>query len=303
MAFLLDRFIPLKGYQITASIGYDDAHRDEKTLSEPVDPTTPAVRTSQLTRFYGTLAAVDHLDLTILPDQIFGLLGPNGAGKSTTIKMLTTLLEPSSGSAFVAGFDVAADPVNVRRRIGYVPQLLSADGALTARENMTLSARLYAMPRRQWKTRIPEALGFMGLEAHADQLVRTFSGGMIRRLEIAQALLHRPAVLFLDEPTIGLDPMARRAVWERLKDLRREGGVTVLMSTHDMEEADELCDNLALLHEGRMAVTGKPAELKAAVGPEATLEDVFAHFCGGTLREGEDFRNVQQTRKTVHRRG
>ena len=169
---------------------------------------------------------------------------------------------------------------------------------------MTLSARLYGMPRQERKIRIPEALGFMGLESHGDQLVRTFSGGMIRRLEIAQALLHRPAVLFLDEPTIGLDPMARRAVWERLKDLRREGGVTVLMSTRlDMEEADELCDNLALLHEGRMAVSGKPAELKATVGPEASLEDVFVHYCGKSLRDVEDFRNVQQTRKSVQRRG
>jgi ABC-2 type transport system ATP-binding protein len=262
-----------------------------------------AIKTLELTRYYGSLAAVDHLALTIQPGQIFGLLGPNGAGKSTTIKMLTTLLQPSSGSAIVAGFDVVTDPMNVRRRIGYVPQLLSADGALTANENMTLSARLYGMPRRARKIRVPEALRFMGLEAHADQLVRTFSGGMIRRLEIAQALLHRPAVLFLDEPTIGLDPMARRAVWERLKNLRREGGVTVLMSTHDMEEADELCDELALLHEGRMAVSGKPADLKTAVGPQASLEDVFAHFCGGTLREGNDFRNVQQTRKSVQRRG
>lgn len=272
-------------------------------MAESSEPKIPAVKTLQLSRYYGTLAAVDHLDLTILPDQIFGLLGPNGAGKSTTIKMLTTLLQPTSGSALVAGFDITADPVNVRRRIGYVPQLLSADGALTARENMTLSARLYAMPRAERKIRIPEALRFMGLESHADQLVRTFSGGMIRRLEIAQALLHHPAVLFLDEPTIGLDPMARRAVWERLKDLRREGGVTVLMSTHDMEEADELCDNLALLHEGRMAVTGKPAELKAAVGKDASLEDVFVHFCGKTLREAEDFRNVKETRKVVQRRG
>ena len=272
-------------------------------MSESLVPTIPAVKTVQLTRFFGALAAVDHLDLTIPSGQIFGLLGPNGAGKSTTIKMLTTLLQPSSGSAFVAGFDVAADPVGVRRRIGYVPQLLSADGALTARENMTLSARLYGMPRRERQGRIPEALRFMGLEAQADQLVRTFSGGMIRRLEIAQALLHRPAVLFLDEPTIGLDPMARRAVWERLKELRRDGGVTVLITTHDMEEADELCDGVALLHQGRMAVSGKPAELKAAVGKDASLDDVFAHFCGGTLREGGDFRNVRQTRKTVHRLG
>jgi ABC-2 type transport system ATP-binding protein len=257
----------------------------------------------QLTRYFGSLAAVDHLNLEIPQGQIFGLLGPNGAGKTTTIKMLTTLLAPTSGSAYVAGFNISSEPVEVRRRIGYVPQLISADGALTAFENMTLSARLYGMPRYERAGRIQEALQFMDLQDHSDQLVQTYSGGMIRRLEIAQALLHRPTVLFLDEPTIGLDPMARRAVWDRLKDLRKEGGLTVLLTTHDMDEADELCDSLALLHLGKMATCGAPAHLKTQVGPEATLEDVFAHFCGGTLREGGEYRSVRQTRKTVRRLG
>ncbi len=261
----------------------------------------PAIQTVQLTRYFGTLCAVDHLDLQIPSRQIFGLLGPNGAGKSTAIKMLTTLLEPSSGSAFVAGFNVAAEPVEVRRRIGYVPQLLSADGALTASENMVLSARLYGMPRRERAEKIPASLRFMGLEANANQLVKTFSGGMIRRLEIAQALLHRPAILFLDEPTIGLDPMARHAVWERLLNLRRDLGLTVLITTHDMEEADELCDELGLMHHGKLVATGKPADLKSAVGPDADLNDVFAKFCGSTLQEGGNYRDVRSTRKVARR--
>jgi ABC-2 type transport system ATP-binding protein len=264
---------------------------------------SPIVRTARLAKRFGTVGAVDSLDLEIPPGQIFGLLGPNGAGKSTTIKMLTTLLDPTSGSAFVAGFDVARDPIEVRRRIGYVPQMLSADGALTGRENLNLSARLYGMRAAQRKEQVGKALQFMELEAHADKLVREYSGGMIRRLEIAQALLHRPLMLFLDEPTIGLDPMARAAVWERLKGLRQELGLTVLITTHDMEEADALCDRLGLMHHGKMAVSGTPAELKAQVGPRAELEEVFARFCGGTIHEGGDYRDVGRTRRTARRLG
>jgi ABC-2 type transport system ATP-binding protein len=213
--------------------------------------------------------------------------------------MLSTLLEPSSGSALVAGFDIITHPMEVRRRIGYVPQLLSADGALTASENMMLAGRLYGMSKSRLKDRIGEALRSVHLEGHAHQLVRTFSGGMIRRLEIVQALLHNPTVLFLDEPTIGLDPMARHAVWDLLKKLRADIGLTVLITTHAMEEADELCDRLALLHRGRM-VSGKPSELKAAVGPNANLNDVFVQFCGGALDEGGAYGNVRETRKSVH---
>jgi ABC-2 type transport system ATP-binding protein len=269
-----------------------------------VDLSRYAVRTSQLTRYYGSLAAVDHLGLEIPSGEIFGLLGPNGAGKTTTIKMLTTLLPPSSGSAFVAGFDVSVDPVQVRRHIGYVPQLLSADGALTAEENMTLSARLYSMPRSERAGRIREALRFMDLEEFAGKVVQTYSGGMIRRLEIAQALLHRPDVIFLDEPTIGLDPMARHAVWDRLIGLRKELGLTVLLTTHDMEEADVLCDGLALMHHGKIVVTGTPAAIKAAVGPEADLDDAFVKFCGETIEEEEgEYRHVRARRKSIRQRG
>ena len=266
-----------------------------------LDP-APIIRMSALTRQFRDVLAVDHLDLQVPTGEIFGLLGPNGAGKTTTIKMLTTLLPPTSGTASVAGYDIVRQPAEVRRRIGYVPQLLSADGGLTGVENLTLSARLYRIPRRERKTRIDTALHFMGLESAAGQLVRTYSGGMIRRLELAQAMLHRPAVLFLDEPTIGLDPIARRVVWDRLREMRR-GAITILITTHDMEEADALCDTLAIMHRGRIAAQGTPAQLKATVGPTATLDDVFAHYGGGELDAGGNYRDIRNTRRTAQRLG
>lgn len=261
------------------------------------------VVTTQLTRRFKTLTAVDRLELAIPHGAIFGLLGPNGAGKSTTIKMLTTLLPPSEGSASVGGCDIVRSPAEVRRRIGYVPQLVSADGALTGEENLVLSAKLYGIPRAERNGRIAEALDFMGLGEAARSVVATYSGGMIRRLELAQALLHRPLVLFLDEPTIGLDPIARRAVWERLLESRRRYGTTILLTTHDMEEAETLCDTLAIMHRGRVAAQGAPAALKAQVGPEATLDDVFIHFAGEQFEEGGNFRDVGHTRRTASRLG
>lgn len=266
-------------------------------------PDPPAIVTRRLCRRFGDLVALDDLSLTVIKGQIFGLLGPNGAGKSTTIKILTTLLRASSGGAEVAGFDVTTSPVEVRRRIGYVPQLLSADGALTARENLTLSARLHGIFGQLRVDRVDEALAFAGLLNSADHLVRTYSGGMIRRLEIAQATLHHPEVLFLDEPTIGLDPVARKTVWERLEQLRADHQVTVLMTTHDMEEADVLCDRLAILHEGRMAAVGRPSELKAALGPNADLNDVFAHFSGALIEHGGSYRNIRESRGAIQRLG
>jgi len=257
-----------------------------------------AIAVLGLTRQFGKLVAVDHIDCRVPYGEIFGLLGANGAGKSTTIKMLTTLLPPTSGTARVAGFDVSASPAEVRRRIGYVPQLLSADGALTGHENLLLSARLYAVARSERAGRIADALQFMGLQEAADRLVRTYSGGMVRRLELAQAMLHRPKVLFLDEPTIGLDPVARHAVWERLGHLNRDYQMTILLTTHDMEEAEHLCSDIAILHAGRMAVRGRPDALKAAVSPSATMDDVFAHFSlaseGGRLRDTAEARRVAQ---------
>jgi ABC-2 type transport system ATP-binding protein len=262
-----------------------------------------AIETIELTRRFGSYVAVDRLSLSVGRGIVFGLLGANGAGKSTTIKMLTTLLPPTSGKATVAGFDVVATSRAVRSRIGYVPQMLSADGGLTGRENLRLSAALYGMDTAVARSRIAEALAFMGLDAVGDKLVKTYSGGMIRRLELAQAMLHQPAVLFLDEPTIGLDPTARRSVWDRLLELRDRTGMTILLTTHDMEEADALCGELAILHQGVIAVSGKPSELKAALGAKATLDDVFAHHSGGTIQEGGRYIDVRQARNTARRLG
>jgi ABC-2 type transport system ATP-binding protein len=260
-----------------------------------------AIDTTGLTRTFGTLTAVDHIELRIPYGEIFGLLGANGAGKSTFIKMLTTLLHPTSGTAAVGDFDIVKSPASVRRRIGYVSQLVSADGALTGYENLRLSAKLYDLPKAEREARIAKALEFMGLVDSAHKVVRTYSGGMIRRLELAQAMLHRPAILFLDEPTIGLDPVARRTVWDRLTDLRRDLGMTVLITTHDMEEAEVLCDNLAILHRGRISVIGNPAELRAGLGEHATMDDVFVHYAGGSIQESGTFREVAQNRRTAHR--
>ncbi len=272
-------------------------------MTSPDRSDVAAIATAALTRRFDALVAVDHLDLRIEPGVIFGLLGPNGAGKSTTVKMLTTLLPPSSGSALVAGHDIVHEAAEVRRHIGYVPQLVSADGALTGFENLRLSAQLYDVPSKERAARIADALGFMGLTDAAHTLVRTYSGGMVRRLEVAQALLHRPAVLFLDEPTIGLDPMARHAVWERLLESRKRFAMTVLITTHDMEEAEQLCDRLAIMHAGRVAASGTAAELKRAVGPAATLDDVFAHYAGGAIADGGNFRDAVSTRRTASRLG
>jgi ABC-2 type transport system ATP-binding protein len=260
-----------------------------------------AIELEGLTRRFGSLTAVDHVTLSVPAGSIFGLVGPNGAGKTTTLKILTTLLPPSEGTARVAGFDVARRPQEVRRRIGYVPQLLSADGGLTGFENLMVFARLYEVPRPERRERIREALAMMGLEEAADTPVKRYSGGMIRRLEIAQAFLHRPAVLFLDEPTVGLDPVARRAVWEDIGRLRERFGATFLLTTHYLEEADELCDAVAILHVGRLVAVGSPAELKARTGEGATLEDAFVHFTGNVIETGGSYRDAARTRRTVRR--
>lgn len=262
-----------------------------------------AVETHGLTRTFGSLIAVDDLSLSIPAGTIFGLLGPNGAGKTTTIRMLTTMLEPTAGTARVGGLDVVRQPKKVRRAIGYVSQMLSADGGLTGYENLLLFARIYGIPQRERKTRIAEALEFMGLSSARDLLVRNYSGGMIRRLEIAQSMMHRPVVLFLDEPTIGLDPVARHAVWEHLRQLERMHGTTILLTTHDMEEADQLCESIAIMHRGRAVAMGTPQSLKEQVGPEAGLDDVFVHYVGGSVEDVGGYQQSSRTRRTVRRLG
>jgi ABC-2 type transport system ATP-binding protein len=264
----------------------------------------PILETQSLTRRFGELTAVDRLSFSIQTGEIFGLLGPNGAGKTTTIKMLTTLLPPTSGDATVAGYDIAHHAADVRRVIGYVPQLLSADGTLTGYENLLIFAKLYDIPRGERKTRVRAALDFMGLADAADKLVREYSGGMIRRLEIAQSMLHRPRLLFLDEPTVGLDPGARRTVWDHIQQLRRDYGTTILLTTHMMEEAEGLCTRVAIMHLGHVVATGTPAELKAAIGGNgASLDDVFIHFTGNEIDSGGNFRDTSRTRRTARRLG
>ncbi len=264
----------------------------------------PILETQALTRRYGTLTAVDQFTLCVEEGEIFGLLGPNGAGKTTTLKMLTTLLPPTSGEAKIAGRDVIHQSRDVRRLIGYVPQLLSADGTLSGFENLDVFAKLYDIPRGEREKRIHDALEFMGLADSANKLVRDYSGGMIRRLEVAQSFLHRPRVLFLDEPTTGLDPTARRVVWEHVQRLRDDFGTTIILTTHLMEEADHLCNRIAIMHLGKIAAIGTPAELKASIGGKGTtLDDVFIHYAGDTLESGGSYRETSRTRRTAHRLG
>jgi ABC-2 type transport system ATP-binding protein len=270
-------------------------------------PPSAAVQTIDLTKQYEDLVAVNHLSFSAGIGSIFGLLGPNGAGKSTLIKMLTTLLPPSSGTALIAGFDVVKQPRHVRRRIGYVSQMLSADGELTGYENLLISAKLYGIARSERAQRIAQALEFMDLSHAARKPVRHYSGGMIRRLEIAQSMLHRPAVLFLDEPTVGLDPVAKRAVWARIQALRGEFETTIFMTTHDMGEANRLCDVVAFMHSGKILAQDSPANLKAQLGPDATLGDVFIHYAGASIAEPAveegDWKNVSSTRRSARRLG
>jgi ABC-2 type transport system ATP-binding protein len=265
-----------------------------------------AVLCEGLTYRFGDHTAVDHVDLRIEPGQMFGLLGPNGAGKTTTIRMLTTLLKPAVGRVSVFGADSRSQPFLVRRLIGYVPQMLSADAALTGEENVELFARLFDVPRSQRRERVASVLDAMGLTEAAGRMAGTYSGGMIRRLELAQALVNAPRLLVLDEPTVGLDPIARGDVWEHITRLRDERQMTVLMTTHYMDEADTYCDRVSLMHAGRIRATGSPARLRAELGPDATLDDVFRHFTGGTLdgaTEEGGIRDVRRARRTARRLG
>jgi ABC-2 type transport system ATP-binding protein len=266
-------------------------------------PPVPAIEAAGLTRRFGAVLAVDALTFSCPAGAIFGLLGPNGAGKSTLIKMLTTLLPPTSGTARILGRDIVREPAAVRAQIGYVSQMLSADGDLSGYENLLISAKLYGIPRAERAARILRALEFMDLVEAKDRRVRQFSGGMIRRLEIAQAMLHRPGVLFLDEPSVGLDPAVKRTVWDRVRELRREFGTTILLTTHDMDEADHLCDTVAVMHRGTLAVENTPAALKAEVGPAATLDDVFIHFTGAAMSEGGELRDAARVRSVSQRLG
>ncbi|MGW6518818.1 ABC transporter ATP-binding protein [Streptomyces sp. NPDC054962] len=280
------------------------------------DSATHAVACTGLAYAFGDTKAVDGLDLTVREGEVFGLLGPNGAGKTTAIRCITTLLPVPSGMVRVFGHDTAGDRMAVRRLLGYVPQQLSADPGLTGRENVSLFARVFDVSRRERAERVDQALGAVGLTDAADRLAGTYSGGMVRRLELAQALVSAPRLLILDEPTIGLDPIARTGVWEHITAVREATGMTVLVTTHYMDEADQYCDRVGLMHRGRIRALGTPAELRQGLGerrraegapataPLPTLEDVFREVAGSGLDEqAGDFRDVRSTRRTAQRVG
>jgi ABC-2 type transport system ATP-binding protein len=246
-----------------------------------------AIEAVSLTKRFGDFCAVDQVSFTVRHGEIFGLLGPNGAGKSTLIRMLTTLVPPTSGVARVNGFDVAREPDAVRRSIGVIPQALTSDLDLSADENLRIFAKLYSIPRAQYEKSIDELLGAVDLLQWRDKPLKMYSGGMRRRLEIARGLVHKPKIFFLDEPTTGLDPVSRVAVWEMLDKLKRERDLTILVTTHYMDEADKLCDRIAIVDHGKLAALDTPSRLKASVTGKAnaTLDDVFVHYTGGELRD------------------
>jgi ABC-2 type transport system ATP-binding protein len=251
---------------------------------------------------FGDVEAVRGVSFAVEVGESFGLLGPNGAGKTTTIRVLTTLLRPTEGRALVGGHDVVRDGLPIRQMLGYIPQAISIDGALTARENLEFYARVTDVPRRERHERIAHAVAVMQLETFLDRLGRTLSGGMLRRLEIATALLNRPEILFLDEPTVGLDPTARRLVWERLEELREDAGTTLLVTTHQMEEAERQCDRIAIMDHGMLAAQGTPAGLRSEFGAQ-TLDDVFTAATGGKIEEGGSFRDARRSRRLSRRLG
>ena len=224
------------------------------------------IEIKNLTKKFGALTAVDSLDLTIEKGEVFGLLGPNGAGKSTTLLMLTTLIPPTSGTALVNNFDIIREPDKVRKSIGIVFQDPSSDEILTGYENLKLHGLLYDMDAGLREERIGEVLRLVDLTARKDDMVKKYSGGMRRRLEIARGLMHHPEILFLDEPTLGLDPQTREHIWEYIKKLATEKKITIIITTHYMDEADRLCNRLAIIDRGKIVAVGSPDQLKKDLG-------------------------------------
>jgi ABC-2 type transport system ATP-binding protein len=268
-----------------------------------------AIDCRHLTHRYGQFTAVEDLSLQVHQGETLGLLGPNGAGKTTVVRVLTTLTPVQQGQVQIFGLDTHRRTMDIRHNIGYVPQQLSIESALTGRQNVELFARLYDVPRAELAERVTEALDGMQLLDVADEPAGNYSGGMVRRLELAQALVNRPLLLILDEPTVGLDPIARDSVWEQVQCMQAEFGMTVLLTTHYMAEADALCDRVALMHHGRLQAVDTPGALKAAVsgdrdGDGATLEDVFRHYAGSELGDDtrrSDIREVRSSRWTARR--
>jgi ABC-2 type transport system ATP-binding protein len=227
-----------------------------------------AIEVNSLTKKFGDFKAIDNISVQVEEGEIFGFLGPNGAGKSTTMMILTTLLKPTSGNVFVGGYDVMLNAKKVREKIGYVQQEISVDEFLTGRENLYLHARINQIPRNLIKSRIDDVLELVELGEKKDQAALTYSGGMRKRLDIANGLLSRPSVLFLDEPTVGLDIQTRRKIWGYIKKIRKDFGMTIFISTHYMEEADKLCDRIGIIDHGKIQIVDTPKSMKSAIGNE-----------------------------------
>ncbi len=230
-----------------------------------------AIETKEITKHFDDITAVNKVSISVKPGELFGLLGPNGAGKTTLIHMLSTMTEPSSGRAKVWGFDVALEAGSVRQNIGVVFQDTTLDDRLTGRENLDLHGRLYGLDGKTRKRRIGEVLSLVELSDRADVLVKTYSGGMMRRLEIARGLMHHPHVLFLDEPTLGLDPQTRLHIWDYIRTLNKEEGVSIMLTTHYMEEADHLCDRIAIIDHGEIVALDTPESLKNMLGGDVII--------------------------------
>jgi ABC-2 type transport system ATP-binding protein len=244
-----------------------------KAQTQP--PNGAAIEVSAITKRFNSLLAVDNVSFTVNSGEIFGLLGPNGAGKSTLIRMLTTLIPPTSGTAVVAGYDINRDPNAVRGNIGVIPQNMTSDPDLTCAENLGIHARLYGIGGARRRERTAELLEAVGLTDRANAMAATLSGGMRRRLEIARGLVHDPQILFLDEPTTGLDPASRISVWEMITHLRAHQGRTLFLTTHYMDEADRLCDRVAIVDKGRIVALDTPVSLKASVPGASRIELQF----------------------------
>jgi ABC-2 type transport system ATP-binding protein len=236
-----------------------------------------AIEVNNLVKKFGEFTAVKGVSFNVDEGEVFGLLGPNGAGKSTLIRMLTTLIVPTSGTAIVNGFDISKQADDVRRSIGVIPQAMTSDTELSVRENLLIYAKLYGVPREKRNRLIGELLESVELTQWADKQVKNLSGGMRRRVEIARGLVHEPRVFFLDEPTTGLDPVSRVAVWEMLVRLKRERDLTILVTTHYMDEADKLCDRIAIVDHGKLVALDSPLRLKASIPGKNILEVSFGH--------------------------
>src|ERR1700761_7126892 len=250
------------------------------------------VEVENLVKRFGDFTAVDGLSFSVGHGEIFGLLGPNGAGKSTLIRMLTTLVPPTSGTAKINGFDIVRQANDVRQCIGVIPQAMTSDQDLSALENMTIFAKLYGIPREKRERTIKSLLKDVDLEQWAEKPVKMFSGGMRRRLEIARGLVHEPKIFFLDEPTTGLDPVSRVAVWEMLARLKRERDLTILVTTHYMDEADKLCDRIAIVDHGNLVALDSPLKLKASIPGKNVLEVSFQSTPPGWIKTLEGLPDV-----------